>query len=246
MTSLLSICVLYTRQQSVRLASIINPPQTTTNQPTPNPVHPVHPCKSNTAALDNQHIRANINNVNNNHRRADGCGSLYPPPCRPREFRKTVKIATQETHSPRRHPASVKRSDETSAGTVRNERCYKVQPRRMKQAPQHEPDAGHPASKGWANVRESGRRRPSLATRARLQHQLGYNRAMVDGEPSVPRERTAVPLARGLATRADVGLKEGSIPKPRDRGDGPHTLSSRNGEDPTHGRTLQTALQNHS
>ena len=127
----------------------------------------------------------------------------------------------------------------------------------MKQATQHEPDDSTPVganlvvarrgcpSKGWANVRESGRRRPSLATRARLQHQLGYNRAMADGEPSVPRERTAVPLARGLATRADVGLKEGSIPIPRDRGDGTHTPSSRNGEDPKHGRTLQAALQNY-
>ncbi len=58
----------------------------------------------------------------------------------------------------------------------------------------------------------------------RLQHQLGFNRAMVDGEPSVTHERTAVLLARGLATRADAGPKEGSIPTPRNRGDGIHTL----------------------
>ncbi len=59
---------------------------------------------------------------------------------------------------------------------------------------------------------------------SRLQHQLGSNRAMVDGEPFVPHARTAVLLARGLATRADAGLKEGSIPISRKRGDGIHTL----------------------
>ncbi len=59
-----------------------------------------------------------------------------------------------------------------------------------------------PASKGWANVRESGRRRPSTINRARLQHELGTNRAMEDGTAQAAELR-----AHGLATWADAGTK---------------------------------------
>ena len=179
-----------------------------------------------------------------------------------------MKIKTQDDHRRWRRPASNERSDETSAGTVRNERCYKVQSRRMKQATQHEPTGITTLSFSYGDGDEpTSRPSPSRSVRGRepltpspsqgeiqrgsagdacqragrtfvnpgdvglhslrgprLQHQLGSNRAMVDGEPFVPRARTAVLLARGLATRADAGLKEGSIPKSRKRGDGIHTL----------------------
>ena len=106
-----------------------------------------------------------------------------------------MNATPQELHSQRLTSASLSKQDATSEGTVRSERCYKVQSRRHKQAPQHEPDKSTaawatlvvaqtprqtrpvtpvgatlvvalapwpvPLSKGWANVRESGRRRPS-------------------------------------------------------------------------------------
>ena len=135
---------------------------------------------------------------------------LDPADKNPRPNPKTVNATPQEQHSQRLTSASLSKQDATSGGTVRNERCYKVQSRRHKQAPQHEPDKSTPVaqtppvplSKGWTNVRESGRRRPSKTNRARLQHQPGTNRAMEDGTA-----QAAALRVHGLATWADAGIK---------------------------------------
>ena len=96
---------------------------------------------------------------------------------------------------------------------------------------------GGPSSKGWTNVRESGRRLPSLVTRGRLQHELGMNRAMEDGKtpksvpsPSIRRGHRGCPAvhrAHGLATWADAELRDGSRPIPRNAAIQPHKGGSR-------------------
>ena len=85
-----------------------------------------------------------------------------------------------------------------------------------KQAPQHEPDVGNPTPKGWTNVRQSGRRRPSFATTARLQHEIGNDKPIDGGRH---RLLTANLRARGLTTRADAETKKRIQSKPRNRGD---------------------------
>ena len=158
-----------------------------------------------------------------------------------------MNATPQELHSQRLTSASLSKQDATSEGTVRNERCYKIQSRRHKQAPQHEPDKSTPVrttqpvtpvvatlpfppptfrgrlrggpppvplSKGWTNVRESGRRRPST-TKGR-----GYSTSSGLTE----RRRTALLKRPNSGPTAwqrgqTLELKDGPKSNPRKRGD---------------------------
>ena len=59
--------------------------------------------------------------------------------------------------------------------------------------------------KVWTNVRQSGTRRPSIATKARLQHQIGNDKPIDGRRRSLQRPSLR---ARGLATRADAETKK--------------------------------------
>ena len=129
--------------------------------------------------------------------------------------------------APWRRPAFVNDSDERLEGTVRSETGTAMPGRgAIVLPPRNEPDGGVPRALAERGIqrgrrrtrirrtsRESGISLPSIATRGRIQHKPGCNRAMEEGPVRFSRQRDAELRARGLATRADAGFRKRIQPR---------------------------------